>query len=158
MDFYLVNNTDWIVPESFLKWLLGEIAGNFKALTADERARKPWRDKELGIVLVDEAEMMALNKKFRGKKGPTDILSFEGSGDALGELVLCRELVFKQAEENELHEAEELSYLLLHGVLHLLGYDHEAPGSDAEKMFAIQDKIFAVLQEKDILGAWKNEA
>jgi probable rRNA maturation factor len=152
MEFYLVNNTDWEVKDSFLEWLFAEISTDLKP----DEPTEPWKGKSLGIVLVDEVEMASLNKQFRKKDGPTDVLSFEGSADSLGELVLCRELIFKQAEENEIHESEELSYLILHGVLHLLGYDHEAPASDAEKMFAIQDKIFALLQEKDILDRWKN--
>lgn len=147
-----MNNTDWECTESFLSWLLDEISRELHNETGVEL------NKELGVVLVDEKEMIALNHQFRGKNGPTDILSFEGSDDNLGELVICRELVVKQAKENDLHESEELAYLILHGVLHLLGYDHEAPGSDAEKMFAIQDKIFALLQDKDILGEWKKEA
>jgi probable rRNA maturation factor len=152
MEFYLVNNTDWEVPESFLAWLFKEIATDLKK----EIPGEPWKNKDVGLVLVDEGEMTTLNKKFRNKMGPTDILSFEGAQDNLGELIVCRELIFSQAEEHELHESEELSYLLLHGVLHLLGYDHEAPDSDGEKMFAIQDKIFTALQEKDIVGQWKN--
>lgn len=152
MNFYLVNNTDWEIPESFLEWLFKEISAQLKT----ELPKQPWKNKDVGLVVVDQGEMTELNKKFRNKIGPTDILSFDGSGENLGELVICRELIFSQAEEHELHEAEELSYLLLHGVLHLLGYDHEAPGSDGEKMFAIQDKIFTALQDKDILSQWKN--
>lgn len=151
MKFYLINNTDWEVPEGFLTWLLKEIAKPLKKFVPAQ----PWKKKDLGIVIVGVKEMTLLNKQFRGKKGPTDILSFESAEGGLGELAICRELVIKQAKQHKLHEAEELSYLLLHGILHLLGYDHEAPGSDAQQMFAIQDKIFALLQEKDILVKWK---
>lgn len=129
-------------------WVLTEIHSQLKQHQKD-------LEKEIGVVIVNEAEMRDINSKHREKQGATDVLSFEGSHDHLGEVVLCRELVIKQSLDHGLDESEELAYLLLHGVLHLLGYDHEKSEADAEKMFAIQDKIFEFLTDQDIVKKFK---
>ena len=67
----------------------------------------------------------------------------------LGELVLCPEVVQRQADEHGLSFRKEAAYLVLHGVLHLLGYEHEAGGPQADEMYALQDKIF---QQIDKMG------
>lgn len=144
MNFYLINNTEWAVPEDFLNELLGWIYAELPEHQADLA-------REVGVVIADHDQMVDLNEKFRGKKGATDVLSFAGSGPFLGDVVLCRPVLFEQAKAHELAPEEELAYLLLHGILHLLGYDHETSESDAQKMFAIQDKIFEVLQDQDIV-------
>lgn len=150
MEFYLVNNTGWKLSESFLSWLLPVIAQQLP--TAEKTKLK---DKSVGIVLIGRDEMSQLNEQYRGKKGPTDILSFNESeaGDktVLGELVICVDLVDSQAIEHKLDPMEELSYLIIHGLLHLLGHDHEEE-SEAKKMFDIQDKVFDVLMDQGIVG------
>ena len=103
----------------------------------------------LVIACVSEDSMKKLNHQFRGRNQVTDVLSFapveEGS---LGELALCVSQIKKQALSHGLTLEEEAFYLILHGILHLLGYDHESGGQKARKMYAIQDKIFE---------EWKNE-
>ena len=149
MNFYLINNTQWPVSEEFLSQLLTRIQSELPQ-HATELGR------ELGVVVADTAQMTDLNEKFRQKQGPTDVLSFEGNGEFLGDVVICHDVMVRQAGEHELHEAEEFAYLLLHGVLHLLGYDHETSEDDALKMFAIQDKIFEVLVSENIVKAFKS--
>jgi probable rRNA maturation factor len=63
--------------------------------------------------------------------------------------------VHKQAKQHQLASEEEFSYLFIHGLLHLLGYDHEQSQAEAKKMFKIQDKLFADLQDRDIVKAFK---
>ncbi len=90
-----------------------------------------------------------MNHEFRGKDYATDVLSFDSlEPTSLGELVLCPEVLKRQAQEHGLTYQQELGYMLLHGVLHLLGYDHETNPKDAEKMFALQDAVFETLFEK----------
>lgn len=110
---------------------------------------KKFLKKNLVIVFVGQSEMKKLNLQFRGHNKVTDILSFDGEVDqrekkvTLGELVLCAPQIQKQAKEHKLLFEEELFYMLLHGVLHLLGYDHEKSKREARLMFRIQDQIFA---------------
>jgi probable rRNA maturation factor len=109
---------------------------------------------ELSIALVDLAEMTELNGQYRGKDGPTDVLSFEcddlcavtdpDEPVMLGDVVIAPEVAEAQAVEYGHTVEEELNLLLVHGVLHLLGYDHEDDG-DAEVMQA---------RERALLLAW----
>src|SRR5687767_1355694 len=80
----------------------------------------------LTIVLMDKARARQLNKKYRRKDYATDVLSFapEEKGVGLGELVLCEPVVRRQAKEHGISFKKELDYLIIHGFLHLLGYDH----------------------------------
>lgn len=109
---------------------------------------------ELSVALVATSEMSELNSRYRGKEGPTDVLSFPcddpcavvGPDEpvALGDVVIAPEIAEQQAAELGHTVEEELNVLLVHGVLHLLGYDHEAD-EDAEAMQA---------RERVLLDAW----
>ncbi len=109
---------------------------------------------ELSIAVVDIAEMTSLNTSYRGKEGPTDVLSFEcddpctvvGPDESvtLGDVVIAPEVAEVQAVEYGHTVEEELNLLLVHGVLHLLGYDHESD-EDATVMQA---------RERVLLEAW----
>ena len=106
----------------------------------------PQKQFDLTIVFLKPSEAKKINFKFRKKNYPTDVLSFEGEFEgSLGELVLCPKVIEKQSKEHMLSIRQELGYLLLHGILHLLGFDHEKNKQDAIKMFAIQDEIFEKL-------------
>ena len=78
---------------------------------------------ELGVALVSDARMCTLNKKYRRKDYATDVLSFEG--DTPGDLVIATGVAKRQAREAGHSYQTELRVLALHGLLHLLGYDHE---------------------------------
>jgi len=103
----------------------------------------------LGIYFVGSQESRKLNKIYRGKNHATDVLSFEGDPHGpeplLGELVFCVPVLRRQAREHRLTQKQEFEYLFIHGVLHLLGYEHEKSKSAAQKMFKIQDSIFEKL-------------
>jgi probable rRNA maturation factor len=107
---------------------------------------------ELSILLVDEQTMSAYHEKYLDAPGPTDVLSFpmdelrppnddeEPPEGLLGDVVLCPAVTERQAREHGRSPAEEAEYLLVHGLLHLLGFDHAEPAEKAE-MFALKDKI-----------------
>ncbi len=111
---------------------------------------------EVGVVLVDAAAMQALNRDHRGRDAPTDVLSFpideegddvlDGVDRMLGDVVICVPVLIAQADENDVAVGAELVDLLVHGTLHLLGYDHETDGGE---MLARQDEIVAGLATID---------
>lgn len=82
------------------------------------------RDIELTIRIVNFKESQILNKKYRGKDKPTNILSFTADNNYLGDLVICAPLVTKEAQEQNKDILHHWAHLTIHGVLHLLGYDH----------------------------------
>lgn len=106
---------------------------------------------ELSIVFVDDAAIQVLNRDYRDTDAPTDVLSFaQAEGDAfaapegvarhLGDVVVSAETARRQAAEHGIAVADEVAHLVVHGILHLLGYDHEAPDEDAA-MRAREDAI-----------------
>ena len=109
-------------------------------------------DAELAIVLVDETAMEQLHLQWMGEPGPTDVLSFpmdelrpgrDGETSAegiLGDIVLCPTVAASQAEAAGHSVMAELSLLTIHGLLHLLGYDHAEPEEEKE-MFGLQADI-----------------
>ena len=109
---------------------------------------------ELSILLVDTDTMSAYHEKYMDEPGPTDVLSFpmdelrapaggeEPPLGLLGDIVLCPEVTAAQAAENNRTPEEEADYLLIHGLLHLLGHDHAEPG-EKKVMFDLNDKIIA---------------
>ncbi|MCY4512977.1 MAG: rRNA maturation RNase YbeY [Bdellovibrionales bacterium] len=103
----------------------------------------PSKDSLLVIACVSGDAIRKLNQQFRGKDKVTDILSFAPvEEESLGELALCMPQVEIQAQEHGLTVEEETFYLILHGILHLLGYNHEKGGKQAREMYAIQDEVF----------------
>ncbi len=109
---------------------------------------------ELSILLVDEDTMSAYHEKFMDEPGPTDVLSFpmdelrapdpdeEPPIGLLGDIVLCPTVTAAQAASMGRTPEEEADYLLIHGLLHLLGHDHGEP-AEKQVMFDLNDKIIA---------------
>ena len=114
-------------------------------------------DVELGIRLIDAAEMSELHLQWMDEPGPTDVLSFPMDelrsapiGVApeiglLGDIVLCPQVAQEQAAEFSRNLDGELQFLTIHGVLHLIGYDHMTD-DDHTEMFALQDKLLSTWQ------------
>lgn len=144
MKLIIVNQSGHRVPRTFLEnWVrrLGRIAGQ-------KINPKHFLGKELVIAFLDEDEARKLNKTYRGKNYATDVLSFSADAsdpNSLGELVICPTVISRQAREHRILVREELGYMVLHGFLHLLGYDHETNERDARKMFKLQDDLFEQL-------------
>jgi probable rRNA maturation factor len=109
---------------------------------------------ELSVILVDAKAMEQLHLQWMDEPGPTDVLSFpmdelrpteEGEEPApglLGDVVLCPEVAEKQAAKAGRSTEEELHVLTVHGILHLLGYDH-GDVEEERKMFTLQSRLFA---------------
>lgn len=143
MKCIFVNSSEVRMPKTFIqKWI------RLLSLGLTKRQIDFENSQELTIVFMDLQEAKALNLQFRKKNYATDILSFSGQGENLGELVICPQVIKRQAEEHGLTFREELGYMLVHGVLHLLGYDHEKSKIEAKRMFALQDEIFDYLCRK----------
>lgn len=109
---------------------------------------------ELSILLVDTDTMAAYHEKYMDEPGPTDVLSFpmdelrppkdgeEPPLGMLGDIVLCPEVTAAQASDSNRTPEQEADYLLIHGLLHLLGYDHAEP-EEKKVMFGLNDRIIA---------------
>jgi probable rRNA maturation factor len=82
-------------------------------------------DKELSVVFVGDRLMRRLNREHRGKNKPTDVLSFEGEGDDLGEIIIDYAQIKRQARKYSGSIEKELFFILIHGLLHLVGYEDE---------------------------------
>lgn len=108
------------------------------------------RDTEVCVRLVDSEEMTALNSRYRGKNGPTNVLSFPSDLPAelelplLGDIVICAPVVAREAAEQHKATGAHWAHMTVHGTLHLLGYDH-IEDSDAALMEALETRILATL-------------
>lgn len=109
----------------------------------------------VSLLLGDDAAIAALNKEFRGKDGPTNVLSFppapaadEGGERFLGDIALAAETIVAEAEFQGKRFESHAAHLVVHGFLHLLGYDHDNP-ADAEAMEARERAILATLGIED---------
>ena len=115
---------------------------------------------ELCIKIVDEATIAQLNEQWMDKEGPTDVLAFpmdelrpglvteEPEEGVLGDLVLCPAVAERQATEAGHATKDEVELLTVHGILHLLGYDHATPDEHSE-MFGIQGRLLLEWQRGD---------
>jgi len=115
---------------------------------------------EAAIVLADDEFVQTLNRDYRGKDKPTNVLSFAAQDDEdpafrppgepipLGDVILALETTLKEAADDAKSPADHLSHLVVHGMLHLLGYDHEED-AEAEIMEAEERAILAVLNIDD---------
>src|SRR5262245_62846057 len=112
---------------------------------------------ELCLILVGDAEIRKLNAKFRKKDYPTDVLSFP-AGDQLpeglsilGDVVISVEKARTQSKERRRTLNEEMVTLLIHGIVHLLGYDHERSAKDARIMERLEKRIYRTLCDQGLL-------
>jgi probable rRNA maturation factor len=98
------------------------------------------KGKSFTVAFISDRKMRELNKKFRGKNKTTDVLSFpfeteefEAETNNLGDVVISLETAIRQAKENNLSLETEVKQLILHGLLHLCGYDHETDNGEMNK-------------------------
>lgn len=112
------------------------------------------RDVEISVKIVDEEEGRALNQRFRQQDTATNVLSFpladESTRDlpvdtplALGDIVICGPVVAREAGEQGKKSSDHWAHLLVHGALHLMGYDHET-AAEAEEMETLEARILAL--------------
>ena len=106
---------------------------------------------EIGIRLVSENESAELNQNFRNKQGPTNVLSFnyedilpEAQQNLLGDLVICSQVVIKEAQQQQKAIKAHWAHMTIHGMLHLLGHDHQ-DDMEAETMEHLESNILTKL-------------
>lgn len=124
-----------------------------KALAVEAKT-DDFPESEITIRIVDEAESHELNLTYRGKDKPTNVLSFpfevpEGiEMPLLGDLIICRQVMEKEAEEQQKPLEAHWAHLAIHGTLHLLGYDH-LTDEEAEEMESLETEIMQALGYED---------
>ncbi|MAX85411.1 MULTISPECIES: rRNA maturation RNase YbeY [Thalassolituus] len=122
------------------------------------KGRTDFEEPELTIRLTDEEESQALNSEYRGKDKPTNVLSFPFEMppgiplELLGDLVICVGVVEQEAKEQEKTTEAHWAHMVIHGCLHLLGYDH-IKDDEAEEMEALERDLLASLGYPDPYAA-----
>ncbi len=119
-------------------------------------------EKELSVTIVDDEEMADLNREYRNRDKTTNVLSFsmqEGdfpsvTPDLLGDVVISAETAQKEAEELSVTLDERMTQLLVHGILHLFGYDHEQGEEEALRMEEKSLTLVRAVENRDDLGAF----
>jgi probable rRNA maturation factor len=116
-------------------------------------------DKEISLLIVDDANMTRLNKHYFDRNCPTNVISFtmaEGEfGDInpqiLGDIVISVQTAYRDAAAAGIDPMDEVEFLIIHGLLHLIGYDHERTGAQcAKEMNDLQGDLFFQLRHHDI--------
>ena len=138
MSIGIFNKTEEKIDKSFVRKV---IKYTLKKMSAS--------DSEVNIVFVGLDEIHEINKTYRGVDRPTDVISFalEDNDDisvydarVLGDIYICLDKVHEQAKEYGHKEEREMAFLIVHGLLHLLGYDHMEK-EDEKVMFGLQEEI-----------------
>ena len=103
----------------------------------------------LNVALADDKRVRVLNARDRDKDKPTNVLSYpSGERDFVGDVILARQTVWREARAQKKTPADHVTHLVVHGVLHLLGHDHEEDG-EAERMERLERRILARLGVAD---------
>ena len=108
------------------------------------------KDSEISIVIVDDAEIARLNQRYFRREGPTNVISFpqeEGKAGRLqtallGDVVISADTAARHARAAGIRTEDEILFLLVHGVLHLVGYDHEGPAAERREMEKKEKEVF----------------
>ncbi len=140
---------------------------SIKAAEAAARAAPELANPRLcvSLILADDAEVQALNAEWRGKDKPTNVLSFpmlergdlfalspHGPPELLGDIALAYETCMREAAEKGVSLEHHTAHLVVHGLLHLAGYDHEKSPADASAMEALEIKALASMGIADPYG------
>lgn len=122
------------------------------ALAASRFAAILPAEAEVSIKFTSDAEVQSLNAEWRGKDKPTNVLSFPmaepedlAAAPMLGDIVLARGVCEAEAADKRIEVESHAAHLVVHGMLHLLGYDHETSDADAEEMEGIERRALASL-------------
>lgn len=151
-----VENEGWPeenVLQTHAEKVLSVAAGH---LAEAERQPFPNQPVELSIVFTDDEAIREINAEWRGMDKPTNVLSFPAfpvkpgkmPGPMLGDIVIARETVEREAADLDKTTEEHLTHLLVHGFLHLFGYDH-IENDEAERMEMLETRILATLGLSD---------
>jgi len=135
------NNSSLEIEEDFFY--------NLSLVTLD-KISYPLEAAEISLKLTDDEEMRELNKKHRSLDKTTDVLSFPMNEtkiieeNILGDIVISVDTLRKQAKKYDMTINDELAFLYVHGLLHLLGYDHEISQTEENNMFKLQNEILLI--------------
>lgn len=147
---------DVLLVEALAASVLGAAARDLAQREAQPFPKDP---PEVSLVLADDAMMAEINSQWRDQPKPTNVLSFPAyplvpggqPGPMLGDIILARETIEREAIELEKPVDEHVTHLMVHGFLHLFGYDHNE-NKDAEQMEAIETRILISLGLSDPYG------
>lgn len=106
---------------------------------------------DMGLHIISAPKMAELNQQYRKKSGPTNVLTFvyEEGKDLAGDIVLCPAVIQKEAKKFNLRPIERWAHIVVHGCLHLIGFDHETNPQDAAKMEKAEIKVLEKLGYKN---------
>jgi probable rRNA maturation factor len=116
---------------------------------------------ELSVTIVGDRSIRIINREYLARDRPTNVISFSlqegecvgGSPHALGDVIISADTAAREASDGGMEFFERLSFLLLHGILHLCGYDHERSGvSEAQKMEQKEQQLFRTLKKEGLLS------
>ncbi|NTZ42752.1 rRNA maturation RNase YbeY [Altererythrobacter sp. SALINAS58] len=159
-----ISAEDWPAPETLAgDWeSLAEMVAEAALGVAPELANHRL---SASLLFTDDAEVHALNREWRGRDKPTNVLSFpmlardelralpaDGPPEMLGDIALALETCTREAAERCVELSTHVAHLVLHGLLHLAGHDHEPSDAAAEEMEALEIKALATLGLKDPYG------
>lgn len=129
--------------------------GHFFEMIAEKVLNKLYtklQDIQISLLITDDEQIKQLNALYRNIDKPTDVLSFpqfekdeEINSGMLGDIVVSFDTLNKQASEADISEQREMAFLFIHGLLHLLGYDHERSEEEENIMFELQESILLEL-------------
>jgi probable rRNA maturation factor len=147
-----VEDDSWPSEEQLLAFCGKVLAASADFLAREEDQPFPPMAPEISLVFTDDAAIREINAEWRSKDMPTNVLSFPAfplepggmPGPMLGDIVIARETVEREALELEKSFDDHLTHLLVHGFLHLFGYDH-IETEEAEEMESLETRILAVL-------------
>ena len=100
----------------------------------ESKVSTPESKDELSILFCGDSRMRRLNRRYRGKDRPTDVLAFPGEGKALGDIVISVPYAGREARRRGEPRSREIDRLLLHGYIHLLGFDHETDEGEMDRL------------------------
>ncbi|MEI6730293.1 MAG: rRNA maturation RNase YbeY [Pseudomonadota bacterium] len=140
------------MPKNSIEININRVAGSWsKSISGYNAKIREWVEAalpkgkgELSVVLADDEFVQTLNKNYRSKDKPTNVLSFPGSDGEIGDIILAFETVKKEAKEQNKAFARHAAHLIIHACLHLSGFDHENQ-ADAEIMEAKEIAIMKKL-------------
>lgn len=160
MDLDIAIEAGWPAPHDWAD--LAGRAADAVARVAPELAHPRL---SASLLFADDAEVHALNREWRGKDKPTNVLSFpmlerddlldlapEGPPELLGDIALALETCAREADEKGIALRDHATHLIVHGLLHLAGHDHETSPEDADAMEALEIKALALLGIADPYG------
>jgi len=115
-------------------------------------------DSELSILITDDPEIAQLNQQYRERSGPTNVLSFpmlegdfaEVTPELLGDVVISAETAAREGNELGFSFMQRFNFLLVHGILHLFGYDHEISEDEAVKMDKKTEELYKLIKDINI--------